>query len=356
MHIRSSIFTRMIYALVALLLCLFQRTPVSAQGVTAQLGIRPVGSNDSFIQLTLDPGATQDLAIELGNYGTESVVANTFLADVYSLVNGGMGVSLEATTGDGISGWIDYPPQTLTLDARSALQRNFTLHIPDDIQPGEYLTSIVLQGEASAPSAGEGVALKQVVRQAMAISVTVPGPQVAALSIGEASSREVAGHTYVRINLRNTGNVRIQPQGDLVLYDATGAEVSRYPVKMGSIYAGTETMLEVPFAGVLHPGSYTIGLALHDSVAGDLAKVDALSMQIAAPVEPTAAPVNEGSNQAPINQAPINQPTDNQVAGNQEPIPAPTAGLNIPLDVLFAGGLVLLFLLAFVPMFRRRRR
>jgi hypothetical protein len=321
-------------------------SPAAAQGDTAELGIRQVGGSGSYIDLTLDPGATQELTIELGNYGTAPVPAYTYLADVYSLMNGGMGVALEKTNGEsGASGWVNYPAQTMTLDARSALQRSFSISVPPSVKPGEYLTSIVLQGEASAPSAGAGVAIKQVVRQAMAIMVTVPGPQHPALAIGAASSLVITDRSVVRIELRNSGNTRLQPQGDLVLYDAVGAEVSRYPVKMGSIYAGTSAQLEVPFAGLLNPGDYKIVLSLSDPKAGPLAQAEALPLRIELPSVATAAPASQGPQVAPISQAPI----------IQAPVPTTSSGISIPPDVLFVAVLAFLILMAFLPMLRRRR-
>ncbi|PDV97173.1 hypothetical protein [Candidatus Chloroploca asiatica] len=316
----------------------------AAQGETTRLGIRQIGGTGSYIDLILEPGASQEVTVELGNFGDAPAVAYTYLADVYSLINGGMGVSLEETTGSGMSGWVDYAAQTTTLDAHSALHRSFMVSIPPNTQPGEYLTSIVIQGEASDVSGEGGVALNQVSRQAIAIAVLVPGPQQPALSIGAASHTLVGSNSRIRVELHNSGNVRLQPEGEVVLYDAAGAEVSRYPVKMGSIYAGTTTSFEVPFAGALLPGDYTIALELSDAKAGPLAQNPALPLRIEAPIAPTVAPASEGPQAAPINQTPVVQ------------APAPNVGLSIPSDVLFVVGLALLIMIAFVPMLRRRRR
>jgi hypothetical protein len=264
-----------------------------------------------------------------------------------------MGVALDKTSGaSGASAWVDYPAQTMTLDPRSALQRSFAVRVPANTKPGEYLTSIVLQGGASAPSAGSGVALKQVVRQAMAIMVTVPGPQQPALTIGAASSLVITDRSVVRIELHNSGNVRLRPNGTLVLYNHAGSEVSRYPVTMGSIYAGTTTSFEVPFAGLLNPGDYTIALDLSDPKAGLLAQAPALPLRIEAPVAPTVAPAIKDPQAAPINQAPVSQEPSIQAP----PVANPSTGISIPPDVLFVAVLAFLILMAFLPMLRRRRR
>ncbi|NTV62242.1 MAG: hypothetical protein HGA65_01725 [Oscillochloris sp.] len=352
-----SSIVRLLPVLIGLLFLLCLVSPTAAQSNTAQLGIRPVDSNASYIDLTLEPGATQELSVELGNYGTAPVMAHTFLADVYSLVNGGMGVALDVSQGAGASGWVDYPEQTLTIDPRSALRRSFTLHIPSDTQPGEYLTSIVLQGEAGEPSATTGVAIKQVVRHAMAIAVTVPGPRTPGLSVGSVSSSDVAGHTYLRIELKNTGNVRLQPEGEIVLRDQLGAEISRYPISMGSLYAGTSTFLEVPFAGLLNPGSYQLGLSLHDPQDGQLAEASALPVQVAPTVVVDDPPVRQPSNnQAPINQVPTSQPANQAEVADQATSPLAGFGMEGSSDLLFVVVVVFIIVMALLPMFRRRRR
>jgi hypothetical protein len=349
----TSTTARALCAIAALTLFFSFASLAAAQGAPPKLGIRQVGGSGSYIDLTLNPGATQEVTVELGNYGAAPANAYTYLADVYSLINGGMGVALDKTKGEsGVSGWVDYPAQTMTLDAGSAIQRSFTVSVPLSAKPGEYLTSIVIQGEASAASAGTGVAIKQVVRQAIAIMVMVPGPQQPALIIGVASHSIVAGKSMISVELHNTGNMRLQPAGNLVLKDAAGKEVSRYPVKMDSIYAGTTTSFEVPFAGLLNVGDYMIALDLSDPKAGPLAKALALPLRIEAPVVPTAAPASDGPQAAPINQVPVSQ-TPIVVA----PVPTPASGgIVIPPDVLFVAGLAFLILIAVLPMLRRRRR
>jgi hypothetical protein len=157
----------------------------------------------------------------------------------------------------------------------------------------------------------------------------------------------VGGKSMISVKLSNTGNVRIQPAGDLVLKDATGNEVSRYDVKMGTIYAGTMTSFEVPFAGLLNLGDYMIALDLSDPQAGPLAQNAALPLRIEPPVvAPTAAPASDGPQVAPINQVPV----------SQVPMPAPSSGISIPPDVLFVAVLAFLILMAFLPMLRRYRR
>ena len=44
---------------------------------------------------TLEPGESSDLIVNLANYGTASVRARTYAADVYPIINGGFGLEAE---------------------------------------------------------------------------------------------------------------------------------------------------------------------------------------------------------------------------------------------------------------------
>jgi len=239
------------------------------------------------------------------------------------------------------------------LEARSAQRRSFVLRVPLDTSPGEYMASIVLQSDKGTPASGVGgLSLSQVVRHAITVSVTVPGAQRPALTIGTVTHSIVGDKSVIHVSLHNTGNVRLQPTGNLVLTDAAGKEVSRFPVSMGTIYAGTTTSFEVPFAGMLNLGDYTIALDLSDAKSGPLAQAPALPLQIVAPATPampTDFAATAGPQVARINQA----PSSPQVVPS--PALTPFLGIAITPDVLLVG-LAFLILMAFLPMIRRRWR
>lgn len=352
-------------ALLALLLATV--SAVAAADDQPKLGIRPVGGT-GYIELTLEPGASQELAVELGNYGDQPVVASTYLADIYSLVNGGMGVRLKGEPMSGMTNWIDYPGEELTLDARTAVQRSFMLRVPADAAPGEYLASVVLQGAPTTLTTSENpVALSQVVRQAMAIAITIPGPQHAELELGAVSHRVNNGTSLLVVELRNAGNVRVRPSGELVLRDSAGAELSRYPLELGSLYAGTSTTLEVPFAGTLPEGGYSVSLSLADPSRGAQIQVADLPVHVDPAPTPEAAVAGTVPQPAPLNlptAAPAggSQPSAGQDAGGSQANAGHDAGAtdtaaSPPLSTpeLIVGGLLLLGLgLALRPALRRR--
>lgn len=172
---------------------------------------------------------------------------------MYTIINGGFGAGLRGGAPAGTTTWLEYPSQVLTLKPGSANARTFAVTVPPATAPVEYITSVVL--ENNAPIKGRGgkgsVALDQVLRQAVAVAVRVPGPLHPGLAIGVASHKVAAERSVVAVEVVNTGNRRLTPISEIVLHDKAGTVVNRASVPMGSFYAGTHTKVEVTLATTL---------------------------------------------------------------------------------------------------------
>jgi hypothetical protein len=119
----------------------------------------------------------------------------------------------------GTTEWLNYQTDLIPLAVGEAIRRTFTVTVPADTGPGEYITSIVLENDLPLHSTG-AVGLNQIIRQAVAVVVTVPGPRRPGIAIGAASHKVVAGRSIVSVALDNSGNVRLKPLVGYVLLDA----------------------------------------------------------------------------------------------------------------------------------------
>jgi hypothetical protein len=185
------------------------------------------------------------------------------------------------------------------------VHRTFKVSVPADAKPGEYITSLAIQSADAQATNSTGIAIRQVVRQVIAVAITIPGPHLPSFEIGAASYRTVAGTSLIAVVVKNTGNVHLKPAGDFVLRDANGVEVSRYPITMDTLYAGTSTFVEVPFGGRLKEGDYTAALALTDGKQHAQASAQSASL-IVPPSETEGVPSAIGvvPEPATINQSP----------------------------------------------------
>jgi hypothetical protein len=300
---------------------------VLADGEQIRLALLPVGQPGSFFDLVMLPGDSRTLAVDISNDGAAPLAARTYAADVYTIINGGFGGRLHDEPETGTTRWLDYATDGLQLDAGERVRRTFEVVVPADAGPGEYITSLVLEYDQSV-SGGGGVGFNQVVRQAVAVVVTVPGQRAPGLAIGTASHKVVGGLSVVSVAVRNTGNVRTKPLVQFALFDAAGDQVSQATVRMDTFYAHTDTFIELPLAALLLPGTYTVSLTLEDAEQGARAAEAAIPFIVEAP----------GSSAGAVGLVP--GPIDVIQGG-----PHPVAAAVVTAGLVLAAGLAMLILL-----------
>jgi len=277
-------------ALLSALIALVVPPSAIAADRQIKLALSPIDQSGSYFDLTMRPGETRDLEVRIGNDGADALAARTYAADVYTIINGGFGARLRDEPRTGATQWLDYTTRVLDLPAGQNVHRSLTVAVPANVGPGEYISSIVLENDQPIRGVG-AVTLDQIVRQAIAVVITVPGDRAPAITIGGATHKVVDGKSTIAVAVQNTGNVRLTPFSDLTLFDASGAEVGRATIPMDTFYAESGTLVEVPLAALLLPGRYTIRLTLDDTVQGVTATEPAIVLIIEAP---EAAAVGEG--------------------------------------------------------------
>ena len=272
---------------------------VRADGV--KLVLLPVDQPGPYFDVTMRPGEKRTFEVEIGDAVPAPLAARTYAADVYTIINGGFGGRLRDEARTGMTTWLDYPTETVQLRAGQAVHRRFTVTVPRDAGPGEYISSLVLENELPI-RAGGSVSVDQYVRQAVAVVVTVPGERSPRLAIGAATHEVVAGRSIVSAAVENTGNVRLKPVVGFILLDASGAQVSRTSLQMDTFYARTGTTVEVALAAVLLPGVYTIKLTLDDAIGGARADAAAIPLVVVAAAALPAAVEGGGAELPAVDQ------------------------------------------------------
>jgi hypothetical protein len=256
--------------------------------------LQPVGQGGAYFTITQDPGTTQEFTVALGNAGEEPVSALTYVADAYTLINGGFGVETADDPTSAPTTWINYPAETLALAPGETLERTFTVSIPDGTAPGQYIAGLAIQ-TAESIAVGESDAFRQIIKKAIAVFITVPGPETPAVTIGQASITQTATTNTLVVAVGNPGNVLLNPSGMVTMTTDEGAPVLTAPVTMGPVYAGTETTLEVSIPMILDPGVYSVTVALVDEETGASAEVTEVPVKVdvlPAAATPVAEPVS----------------------------------------------------------------
>jgi hypothetical protein len=227
------------------------------------LSLKPMDQPGSYFSLNMGPGQNRQLKVELGNHGAAAIAARTYAADGYTLINGGFGAKDRDSTATGATSWLTYPSEVLQLPAGQASVRTFTLTVPAGAAPGDYVSGLVLENDRPIQGAGS-VALNQIVRQVVAVSIHVSGPLQAALSLGTASHKLTGGNSVVAVQIKNTGTTNLKPAGPLRISDHDGKTVSEAAVSLDTVFARTDTQSETTLNGKLQPGNYTAIMTLTD--------------------------------------------------------------------------------------------
>ena len=302
------------------------------------LGIAPLEYAGQYFNLTMAPGESRALKVEVANHGAKQIAARTYAADAYTIIGGGFGARLDGEPVTGTTLWLSYPSQTIDLPAGKGLARSFTVTVPADAGPGEYIASLAVQNAEPTAAGSGGVVIKQVQRQVIAVAITVPGERKPALAIGPVEHKYLSAKSIVSATLTNTGNVRLKPSGELVVSEKDGREVSRLPLAMDSLYAGDTTTFEAPFEKALLPGDYRVTLTLDYEGTRGRAVEAPLNVPRQTQAEAAGAPTGAGLT-ATVNQ--------------QQP--AAQGGLAPP-RVVIAGGAALALIVALIIVRLRRRR
>jgi len=197
-------------AAVAVAVALFAAAPpVAAADEAPRVGLTPVGDHGTYFQLKLDPGETRLLEVEAANFGEYETRARTYAADVYTIVNGGFGADLFGEEPTGTTSWLAYPTQEMTLGPRDARVIPFEVTVPADTVPGEYVAALVIENVDPVRGSGS-VAIDQINRSAIAVSIDVPGPRKPALAIGSVGHKPAGTRSVVTFEVSNLGNVHLK--------------------------------------------------------------------------------------------------------------------------------------------------
>jgi hypothetical protein len=305
--------------------------------------IRPKeGADGDYFTVEAKAGTTNELTVVLGNADDEPLKLRTYVNDTVPMTNGGFSIAEEDQEPTGTATWIDYEAETFEFKAGEGVERTFTVTIPEDAKPGQYIAGLALQ--TADPLEVEGTSLfNQIIRKTIAVFIIVPGPEQPAFSLGEPELMTDGALSRIVIPVENTGNVLVKPEGTLTLKDASGKAVVTAPIAMGSVYAGTTAPLSVALTTTIPDGDYTMSVDLADKETKAKAAIDEQTIAITAE---DAAPAQFALT-GEVTLAPdAKNPTFANVAVTVTNQGEPVANAEVLLNVMKDGELVETFPLA----------
>lgn len=235
-------------------------------------------------------GETVELTALLGNTGDEVQSLRIYALDAFTADGGGFGFADDGPANDDVTGWLDFPDEAFSIEPGQGVEVGFTLTIPEGTPPGQYITALAAE-HADASEIPGSTMFNQKTRFVVPVFITVEGDVSPGFDIGDIRLEADEDRVTAEIDLRNTGDVRVRPQGEVSIMDAGGELVTTIPVDMRSIYARDETTLRRRVPALVESGTYDVTVSLRDPDTGIQADSTArdLAVEIAEPEEPAEA-------------------------------------------------------------------
>lgn len=255
-----------------------------AEQMNVRFGLLPSGENaGSYFNIAgLNPGESITLEALLVNVGNVSVRLRAYSTNAYSGVNGGFLAGDAGEEPRGSAAWVDFPAFELELAPGTETIVPFTVTVPEQTDPGQYISALIVETVDSFEIPGSEM-FDQRIRFATTVVVLVPGELYHSFEL----SNPVWDRGYLAVPVQNTGNFLVKPEGEVVMRNSAGATILTAPIKMGSVYATLGTGLYVDLPDQLPSGEYRIDLTLTDPESGAVAKLENVLFTVPEPEDPT---------------------------------------------------------------------
>lgn len=296
--------------------------------------ISAIGNHDDeWFEVTLAAGKPVNLTAGIRNVGNVETTLRTYAANAINPPNGGFAAATEDEAPVGATRWLDYPGKTFETRPGDEPTIDFTVSVPPDAPPGEYVAALVVQTAEPIGIPGAET-FDQIIRSTISVEITVPGEPTSGFELGEPVISPSGDQWAIDVPITNTGTARIRPRGDLVVTTAGGEAVSTTAVEMGSVYGGNTTTVRVGLPGQLPLGDYLVSLDLTDEATGASASLDDAPVTLAEPEVADAPPLftvdaaSVAPNGDPVRHADVAA----TITNNGADIPTANVTLNVQRD------------------------
>jgi hypothetical protein len=270
-----------VVASAALLACLCAAAPAHA-GAAPSLIVLPSpasGPSLSYFKLSVERGhLARAGTIGLRNPTGQSmrVVLDPVAGETIDTLGSTYG--LAGSPGTGPARWVRLGQRTITLAPRATAVIPVSVTVPSTATPGDYLAGIAVEqlGQHARSSRRGGVAVASVVRYAIGIETSLPGPRHPLIAFTGARLEHQPSGLAFHLDARNPGNVILQNVAGEAVITRGSRVVARAALGPGTFVTGTSIAYPV-LATREHPHEGTVyRVRAHLRYAGGIARLDTL--------------------------------------------------------------------------------
>lgn len=229
---------RILYLIILISLCLIWQKPLSAQemsGSKMSLTLTP-----PLIKGNLLPGQSWRGSIKLSNPGNEALRIYLEARDFRAADETGLPEYIEvgdnASPDAFLSKWINFSEPELVLEPSQSRLAEFTVSVPENAAPGGHYAAI-LAGTKAPQRQESGSSIKVSSQVSSLLLMNVQGEVIEDGRLAEfgATNRRLSeAEVKFRLRFENKGNVHLQPQGGVTVYDMYGRLQTTIPINQHS--------------------------------------------------------------------------------------------------------------------------
>ena len=194
----------------------FAQTPSTNYDVT----VSPV-----YFDLTADPATNVSETVRIRNNTTSPIPVKLGVEKITGDLNGN--VTLTPNANDQTVSWIKFQSNTVVLKPLEWTDIPFTIQIPSDAGYGYYF-AITFAQDNTSPLSKNGAVITGAAAVPILLDVRKPGAKADA-KIMQFSTTSVVNE-YLPVNfvvkVENTGNIHIQPHGNIFITDGSGNNIA----------------------------------------------------------------------------------------------------------------------------------
>jgi hypothetical protein len=183
-----------------------------------------------YYVLEAEPGETITQTVVVRNDRPHEIEAHVEAVDAFTRDATGAGYGAPGDAPEGTGSWIVVSTPVLTLQPDEQREVTFTVHVPEDAKPGQYLAGISASVPLPAPPPTDpgranvaDVSITLQGQRLIAVEVDVPGPRAAKLAVTGVRPVATPDGLGLILAMKNDGNAFAKGHGT-VRVDTTGLQ------------------------------------------------------------------------------------------------------------------------------------
>lgn len=245
-------------------------TPGGAQAQGGSgFGLRPQDPTQAYFHYVVEPGDVVADTLQAINVSDADIPLNLVVSRASTANTGGLAFAGVLPKKGEAGTWLTLrtAPGPIVVPAHGSLDLPFTVAIPNDAKPGDYLFGFLASQFETKPAllARGGFQVQVVSQAAVSVMLTIPGGGAPRASVQAVSLVEDTVAPQAVIAIANRGAVGWRGQGQFRLRSLPDGKVLiQRPFTVGYLLPGETIPYPIAFGTPLSPGSYEASITLGD--------------------------------------------------------------------------------------------